>query len=468
MVEGRAESGHFQITWILLLIFIISACGSVATRTQFYEPVTADLKAGNFALAAERFEKSKDKFDRKDRFLYYFDSGLLFYYASEYDSSNSRLTSAESAADELFTKSVSRAATSMVLNDNVLEYAGEDYEILYANLLKALNYLELEKFDDAFVEIRRANLKLGLLEQKYLGAAAVMNRNPSRDGDDVKIDYRPENVRFSNDAFARYLSMRLYAAAGKLDDAMIDYYLLREAFETQPDIYNFPLPQVSLVPDSGAILSVVGLAGLAPVKEALNLRIRTDKDLGLVQILYSDSENDDVEYGHLAIPVKADYYFKFAIPRLESKPSPISTIRIYADSTCLGNLFLLEDVSKVAAETFRAKSSLIYLRSVARAVAKGLATHKLKTKVDSGGFGGWLKKAAVDVGSDISENADLRCSRFLPGQIFVADFSLVPGNYDLRIEFLDNQGQVVGVREASGFRVKARGLNLLQTFLTDF
>jgi uncharacterized protein len=460
MVNGRAVSRAFALG--LLSAFIISGCGAVATRTKFYKPITAELNAGNYTKAAAEFDKAK--FDNKDRFLYYIDSGALYFYASEFDSSNIRLTAAENASEDLFTKSITRAATSMLLNDNILEYAGEDYEILYSNLIKALNYLALKKFDDAFVEIRRADLKLSLLEQKYQNAAEELNRGEVSDTTEVKINYKAGDVRFNNDAFARYLSMHLYAADGKWDDARIDYDKLQEAFKSQPNLYDFNMPEVTYSSDSNAVVSVVGLIGLCPVKEALNLRIRTDKDLGLVQVLYTDSKNNDVEYGNLPLPVSADYYFKFAIPQIVPRQSAVSSVRIWANDRALGELGLLEDVSKIAIETFEAKKGLIYLRSVGRAVAKGLATHKLKQKVDTGGFEGWLKKAAVDVGSDITENADLRCARFLPGRILARDFMLPPGTYDIRAEFLDFNGQIINTERISNYIVRKGGLNLVRVF----
>jgi uncharacterized protein len=462
----RPKSGIVLLSWILSLI--LSGCGILATRTGFYAPITNELRSGNYKIAVEKFEKAKGKFDSKDRFLYYLDSGALYFYASDYDSSIARLTLAENAAEELYTKSITRAATSMLLNDNILEYSGEDYEILYTNLLKALGYLSLNNFDDAFVEIRRANLKLNLLEQKYHDAADILNRSSEEDTSDSKLDFEPKQVRFSNDAFARYLSMHMYAAEGKYDDARIDSSLLEEAFETQTEIYDFPIPSVRLVPDSGsAILSVVGLVGLAPVKEALNLRLRTDKDLGLVQVLYTDSENKDTEYGHLPLPVKADYYFKFAIPKISERPVTISRIEVYTDSYLIGELGLLEDINKVAEETFEAKKSLIYIRSVGRAVAKGLTSHQLKKKVDTGGIEGWLKKAAIDVGSDISENADLRCSRFLPGRIYVGDFILKPGVHNLTIEIYDYDGHIIQTENYFDYQVNNRGLNLIEVNALD-
>jgi hypothetical protein len=452
------------IPWAVISLTVFAGCGAVATRTGFHQPIIEDLENRDLQGAVDGIEKalSDGKYGKKDRFLYYLDSGAIYHYAGVLDSSNARLTQAEYAAEDLFTKSITRAAGSLILNDNLLEYTGEDYEILYTNLLMSLNYISLGSFDDAFVEVRRANEKLELLEQKYADAAGWLNEGKADDDDAVDIDYEAAKIRFNNDAFARYLSMRIYAADGRMDDARIDYDYLVDAYRTQPYIYYQDLPDVQIAADSGALLSVVAFAGLAPVKEALNLRIRTDKDLDLVQVLYTDSENEDVEYGHLPMQVSEDYYFKFAIPRLVPRYSNVSEIRVYVDSEPLGDLDLLEDVSKVAGETFKAKSSLIYLRSVARAVAKGLAAHKAKEKADSGGLEGWLKKAAIDVATDISENADLRCGRYLPGRIFARDFEIEPGVYDIEIVFLDSHGAEIESRIFRERAIEIDGLNLLQ------
>jgi len=467
VVESRdltGASARGAALGLLLSLLFCVGCGSVATQKGFYEPITAELKNGDFHSAAQRIEaaKAKDKYKKKDRFLYYVDAGLAYHYASLFDTSNQRLTQAEDAADELFTRSISRAATSLLLNDNVLEYAGEDYEILYTNLVMALNYMAQDDFDGAFVEVKRANEKLNLLEQKYADASRRFGEGSSNDEEQVEIEYSAKKVRFNNDAFARYLSMHVYAADGKMDDARIDYDLLRSAFKEQPHIYDFEVPEVKYYSEDKSILSVVALVGLSPVKEALNLRIRTDKDLDLVQVLYTDPWRKDSEYGHLPMPISEDYYFKFSIPEMVARPTEINRIRVYSNSELMGELQLLEDVAKVTEETFQAKKWLVYLRTVARAVVKGLAAHKAKEKVDTGGVGGWLKKAAVDVATDVLENADLRCSRLLPGRIYVGDFEVEPGTYDLEIEFLDSNGHVVSAQELKGYQVLEKGLNLVE------
>lgn len=449
-----------------LALVLLSGCGSVSTKRKFYEPITAELRAGKAESSVAMLEQAKEKknYGEKDRLLYYVDAGMLNHYAGNYQVSSDKLQMADAAAEELFTKSIRRAAASLLLNDNVLEYSGEDYEILYTNLINALNYIERGDFDGGFVEIRRANLKLELLEQKYGDAAAQFREGLNKDSNQVEIDYEIEKVRFQNDAFARYLSMHMYAADGKMDDARIDYDYLTAAFGTQPHVYDFPMPEVKYYSEDKAILSIIGLAGLAPTKQPLRLRIRTDKDLNLVQVLYDGPGKEDVEYGHLPVKVSADYYFKFAIPTLVPRPSRVGRIEVIADGQPLGRLQLLEDVSKVAAETFNAKKSLIYFRSIARAVVKGLATHNLKTKADTGGFGGWLKKAAIDVASDISEDADLRGSQYLPGLIYVGDFELEPGTYDITVEYYDIDGNLMERTDYEDYEIADRGLNMLRAF----
>ncbi|MCP4567051.1 MAG: hypothetical protein GY841_05670 [FCB group bacterium] len=448
-----------------LMVFI--GCSSLATQKGFYEPITAELRASNFEAALDSLEAArlKNKFADKDRFLYFIDAGLANHFANRLDSSNIKLTLAEDAAEELFTKSISRAAASMLLNDNVLVYAGEDYEILYTNLFKALNYIALNEFDDAFVEIRRANEKLELLEYKYRQAADNLNEGMGDEDDSnrVEIEYEAKDVRFNNDAFARYLSMHIYAADGKYDDARIDHELMQRAFREQPQIYDFALPKVKYRSKNKSILSIVSLVGLSPVKEALNLRIRTDKDLDLVQVLYTDPERKDSEYGHLPMPISQDYYFKLSIPEITPRPSIINQIQISIDGQSVGRLQLIENIGRVATETFEAKKSLIYLRTVARAIVKGLAAHKAKKKADSGGAGGWLKKLAIDVATDITENADLRCSRLLPGRIYIGDFEIDPGVYDITIEYLDGNGNVVNSEVIEDYKVLKRGLNLVES-----
>lgn len=469
MVNLHSNRGRLLLAPIIIIILsLLASCASISTQTKFYEPIQRDLGNGEYALAANAIEQAyaKGKYPNKDRFLYYLDSGLAHHYADSFQVSIDRLAQAELLAEELFTRSISRAAASLLLNDNTLEYSGEDHEVIYTNLINALNYTELGHVEAAFVEVRRANLKMQNLEQKYFDAAETYRAGAKSDSSQVDLPYDIKPLRFSNSAFARYLSLHMYAAEGKLDDARIDYDLLKEAFDTQPQIYDFPAPEVKYTSEGKAILSVVALTGTSPVKNDLKLRIRTDKQLNLVQIMYDGTGPNSTEYGHFILPISEDYYFKFAIPVISSGSSRIHRIRVSADGVTLGYLQMIENVNRVAAEVFEPKKTLIYVRTVARALVKGLTAHKLKKNIDKkndSDFGAWLLKAAVDVGTDVIENADLRCSRLLPSYIYVGDFEIEPGTYDLLIEFLDTNGNVVDALHQKQLTVGTSQLNMVRS-----
>lgn len=470
VVELRGWKRGLLSALLLFAVAVLgSGCSSLSTQTKFYTEIQSDLRAGNYAAAIAAIERAKEegKYAEKDRFLYFFDSGLAYHFADSFATSTERLSAAEAAAEELFTKSISRAAASLLLNDNVLEYAGEDHEVLYANLFKALNFLALEDNEGALVEIRRANLKLQQLEQKYFEAANAFRAAQANDSNQVELDYDVKPVRFANSAFARYLGMHLFAADQKWDDARIDRQLLEEAMVTQPEIYDFPMPAVDYQASGTGQISVLALVGSSPVKNDLKLRLRTDKQLDLVQILYDGADDNGPKYGHFPVPISEDYYFKFAIPVMTAGSSEVQAIRVRVNGEPFGELALLEDVNKVAAEIFSAKKTLIYVRTVARALAKGLAAHEVKAKIDKDNkdaVGKWLLKFAVDVGTDVLENADLRCSRLLPGRIYAGDFALGPGRYDVELEFVDADGVVIGTVSRPGFLVKPGKFNLATSY----
>jgi hypothetical protein len=53
----------------------------------------------------------------------------------------------------------------------------------------------------------------------------------------------------------------------------------------------------------------------------------------------------------------------------------------------------------------------------------------------------------------------------LPGNIFVGDFEIPEGVYDLRIEFLNFEGRVIDVREIPSFDVRLNDFNLVETIV---
>jgi len=265
-----------SIIILSLLIVAFSGCSSMRTSKGQYVGMMDKLREQDYDACLEQIEDSKDKFYKeKEKVLFYLDMGMLYHYNGDYVKSNEYLTDAEYAIEDLYTKSVGKAAASMLLNDNALDYFGEDYEDIYLNIFKALNYLHMDNFEDAFVEIRRVNNKLNILEDKYEKIAKQYNES-----EDKKKEFKIGDNKFQNSALARYLSMLLYKAEGKYDDARIDMAEIEEAFELQPIVYDFSQPEFDGYLDrtDKAQLYFLTFVGNSPEKKANTLWIHTEKD----------------------------------------------------------------------------------------------------------------------------------------------------------------------------------------------
>ena len=102
-------------------VLVLSSCASTMTIQNQYEEAQEYVARRDFAGAGAVIESYKNEsYKEKDRVLYYLDVGMLYHYAGEYEKSNAALSEAERGIEELYTKSISRAVASGVLNDNAL------------------------------------------------------------------------------------------------------------------------------------------------------------------------------------------------------------------------------------------------------------------------------------------------------------------------------------------------------------
>ena len=117
--------------FLLILVFVFSGCSSMVTTTEQYDAIEKLIVQENYSQAASVFANGKNEhFGAKDRVLYWLDAGLLNHYALQDSLAILNLQKADFAIEELFTTSISKGAASMLLNDNALDYSGEDYENL--------------------------------------------------------------------------------------------------------------------------------------------------------------------------------------------------------------------------------------------------------------------------------------------------------------------------------------------------
>lgn len=457
---------------IFLALAVLAGC--TTTRNEAFLEADRAAAQGRFADAAALISGSnRDQlYSPRDRVVHYLDLGALQHYAGDYQAGIQSFHEAERLIEEYFSRSISQAAASLLLNDTAMDYPGEDYEDIYLNVFNAISYLKQRDFEGAFVEVRRINLKLTLLRDKYQQLGQEYGR-----ADDAALEIKPGESQFYNSALARYLSMVMYRADGDPDGARIDFQSIQEAFARQTNIYGFANPLTPAVLDrpTGAWLSVLAFTGRAPIKRADTLYIVTGQDsLTILILTETDGRMREQAYGRFPWPgIKSGYRFKFQMPRMELQNSAVASIRVVLNGQPLGDLQLFEDMQKIASDTFEIKLPMIYLKTITRTVVKGVVAQQAKEQMQAAGqrsgstlglVAGILGSIAADIAVDVSEEADLRSSRYFPAFAHVGEWDVPPGVHRVRIEYYSNRG-LLHVEDLGEVTVTDRGLNLLTSYL---
>ena len=431
----------------LFFLFIIFSCFvSCATNPNSYEPIDADVHNGSYenALAAINNENGaarKDIYTTRNEILLYLDRGMINHYAGLYMESSRDFQMAEQLIEEAYTKSMSQEIGSFLLNDNVRNYSGEDYEDLYINVFGALNYYNNGDIEGALVEIRRLNEKLVYLADRYERAKdKIVESNDQVDTASLPM----EASRYSNSALARYLGMLFFRGTGKNDDARIDYEELIRAYDLAPDVYTHSIPSSAgeelAIPGEKGRLNVIAFTGLSPVKVEESITIP------------------------LPLPFPNNSA-KLALPVMIERPSEVNTVEVVLNTGEKFTLELIEDMSAVARETFKSKQGLIILKASARSISKAVVSAVAAETVSQkqGLIGGLIVGAVGRIAADASEQADLRLSRYFPSHAYVGGINLEPGTYTVAVNYYGNGGLLHS--EKKDIAVRRNTLNLGQFFL---
>lgn len=432
----------------VLFLLTLSGCGSPGNR---YLLVDKSLLASDYRTADAVIQKAEEEYGAKSRVLYGMDRGMTLQLAGEYQQSNEVLEQAEEEVDRLYTRSLRTESLAFMTNDNSLPYEGEPYEQVMINVLKALNYACLNRWEGALVEARRIDHRLNVL-----------------------TDRTQDKVAYRDDGFARYLSGILYESVGDLNNAFIAYRKAYETFEASRAWLRTGVPSQlradllrtaealhlsqefseyeRLFPDTVwksseeqrqlAQVLVISYNGRAPRKEDqfLDLPISMDAlQLVLINRAFTPGNRqqhraaDSVLYGLNGRVVRV------ALPRIVPQKTqvPVDTVSLIPEQgtpvivwtelaqnfTALADKALSERIAGIAVKAV-ARAAFKY--SLAEGASRG-AQHAV-----GGDAGPWVGLAVglLTKGFAVaSEETDKRSWRTLPDEIHLARTWVAPGAY---------------------------------------
>ena len=203
LVSSNSKLKMSSISLWALSGLLFFGCATYQTKV---DSARTDLSSRNPEKAMKTLQPLAEE-EGKDQLVYVLDYAVALQQAGNYKESARLLGKAEKIADIQDYTSLSREASSLILNAEMVQYKGDDFEKILINAVNAINYLMMNQLDDALVEVRRVNEKL--YKFKF----------------DAKRDYEQS-------PYASYLAGLIWEADGKYDDSYIDY---KKAHELAPN-----------------------------------------------------------------------------------------------------------------------------------------------------------------------------------------------------------------------------------------
>jgi hypothetical protein len=278
---------------------------------------------------------------------------------------------ADKLADISDYTSLSKEVATLVTNDKIIHYKGEDFEKVLINQYLAIDYLMLGKLEDAQVENRRVNRKLYLMitegKRKY-------RLNP----------------------MAKYLSALIFEGQGDYNDAYIDY---KAVYELTPE-----LPYLRQDLWRGAWKS-----GITADME----RWQKTFDLSAADIaaIKASAKRPEVvlllEVGQA--PEKVPHPSWQALPQFVARSNPVSFVDVEIEGVgALGRSQTLFDVEATAIKDLDDKYAGLIAKRIGGVVAKEVVADQVGRHTDPI-FGQILR-----IGMHVADQADLRSWQTLP------------------------------------------------------
>ncbi len=416
------RSRHILLACLLWgqALFFLSGCALYAGRIR--QP-RADFEAGRFDAAIAKLKEFADKKDN-DELLYLMDLGVVYHTAGRYKEAISTFLRADKMAEIKDYTSIAAEAGSVLLNDEIKGYKGEDFEKVMINMYLAIDYTMLGDYENALVEARRVNRKLDRMITEG------------------KMPYQ-------NNAFAKYLAAALFEARHEDNDAFVDYRQLLK--------WNVPQAMPYLgVP----LLRLADQMRAMEEYESYQKRFPGVKDYKL-----GPKEGEIVlllEQGKAPYKVPSPQ-FRLA-PEFRKNHYATRSGRIGLE----GSSFKVEssalyDVEGTAIKELSGKLAGIIAKKMAGIAAKEAAAYAAEKASDSKAVGFF-----TSLFLHATDTADLRSWTTLPATLQIARFKVPAGEHNLSLDMVMNSGNVIkGAKRWTKVNVKPRSIVFLNYRNTD-
>lgn len=431
------------------------------------------------------------KKDTRDQVLLDLQRAVVLHDAGRYAESNEALARAEAEIDQRFTRSITRAAGSMLVNDALLAYLPSGPERAMIPYYRMLNHWALGDSDGALVEARKAGALLARLEPArggHCGGAGLLSyvsgltfaaggeRNdalvslrqadrayadctgpggvttPPQLGSDLFQAARSLGLRDVAEAAAKRYSVKDMTQSSQTGDLVV---LVEHGFVAHRVHQNIHVP---ILTDE---LKALGSEQADSVTAAVG-RVSTRLLGNLLEQAEWGYAVDEMPATQWADAAEGAYIFKLTWPAYRLDARRAREVRVIVDDQ-VAAAPPVEDLSAGVVRAWNAQRPVV----LARAVARGLTKFQLarqaerKAKKQGGETAAWIVGRLANVAGNVTERADTRGWTLLPDQISVARLTLPAGSHHVRLEVLGADSAIVGELELGMVNVRPGGRTLL-------
>jgi hypothetical protein len=407
-----ARAGFLRACCIVAAV-VTSGCATHMVRLQ---PVRTAFLRGDMAEADRLVAQEIDK--RSEDELLLLDRAMIALADGRPADAERMLRQARDGLDRVEEESEAESAWSMLADDQVRAYAGEDYEKVLVRAMLALVNL-VQDGDDA----EAYSLQV-IDKQRQIVAAAAQP-----DGTNPKATYQQV-------ALAPYLRGILREETHRhYDDAARNFQLVTA---WQPD---FRQGSLHLARANGGthsrpghgVVHVFALVGHGPFKAEAEEMPTSTSLLIADQILSAQLQST---LPPTVAPIK--------LPRIVAAPGVAGTVQVGIGDWAAGQTETITSVSQMAVRQQEAMLPWQLARAVARRAVKKGTIFGVKQGL---GMQDGLPSAALDLAGvawEAAESADTRCWTLLPDRIQVLRLELPAGTHTLALRPLAHDGQPLG------------------------
>ncbi len=433
---GQAGLWTIRNGAIAALVFL-SACSTNSLLHPYpaqVQPLLRDMETGRTVSVDNAFGR---RVLGRDRILYLMEQGRLAQLQGDFAASEAAYTDALAAIRERDERAVVSASdltaktASLVINDNVIPYAGDGYERVMLHTEQAMNYLFTGDLEGAGVEVR-----LAAAQQ----AEALKRR--AREVEDARERAQREGLSKVQPGNLSAVYARLDSAAGRV----------KNSFQNAYTFYVSAVVREMLGDDGGAFIDYKKAAEIAPENPYVQADVlRLAEKLGMADdlvryramwpgavgapvpagqgdlvVFFEDGFLPPKREFSIYIPLTGSGgWTPIALPVYDNRREPERPLLVRVEGGPEGQTAPVCSVSALAARALRERMPAIATRQILRAVAKGAATRLAYTRSREPNIAVFL----MTLYNIVTERADLRGWSSLPQRAEVMRLWCSPGRH---------------------------------------